>query len=110
LITQGKYSVWFKTVIGEGAGVVEFGPDGELSGGDTTFSYTENWTPDDERFKATVSARRIAPGPPGVFGMDQIDITITGHSDGSVSPLCTGFARQSPGLKLEVTLIRLCKG
>jgi hypothetical protein len=41
--------------------------------------------------------------------MDQIDITITGHSDGSVSHLCTGFARQSPGLKLEVTLIRLCE-
>jgi hypothetical protein len=33
LITQGKYSVWFKTPVGEGAGVVEFGPDGKLSGG-----------------------------------------------------------------------------
>jgi hypothetical protein len=109
LITEGKYSVWFKTVIGEGAGVVKFGPDDELSGGDTTFCYTGNWTQDDERFKATVSATRIAPGPRGVFGMDQIDITITGHSDGGMSTSCTGFARQSPGLKLEVTLIRLCE-
>ena len=39
MITPGKYSVWFKTPIGEGAGIVEFGPDGKLSGGDSTFSY-----------------------------------------------------------------------
>jgi hypothetical protein len=38
MITEGKYSVWFRTPIGAGAGIVEFGPNGELSGGDTTFS------------------------------------------------------------------------
>jgi hypothetical protein len=108
LITQGKYSVWFKTPIGEGAGVVEFGPDGKLSGGDTTFSYIGNWTQERERFKAAISARRFAPGPPGVFGMDAIDISVVGHSDGSPSVSCTGFAKQAPGLKLEVTLIRIC--
>jgi hypothetical protein len=108
LITQGRYSVWFKTPIGEGAGVVEFGPDGKLSGGDTTFSYIGTWTQERERLKATISARRFAPGPPGVFGMDAIDITVAGHSDGGASVSCTGFAKQAPGLKLEVTLIRIC--
>ena len=107
LITQGKYSVWFKTPIGEGAGVVEFGPDGKLSGGDTTFSYIGNWTQERERFKAAISAKRIASGPPGVFGMDEIDIVVAGQSDGGVSASCTGFAKQSPGLKLEVVLIRI---
>lgn len=107
LISQGKYSVWFKTPIGEGAGVVELGPDGELSGGDTTFSYSGNWTHEGERFRADLCARRIAPGPPGVFGMDEIDIVISGQSDGGVSTSCTGFARQAPGLKLEVALIRI---
>lgn len=106
MITAGKYSVWFKTPVGEGAGVVEFSADGWLSGGDTTFSYIGNWTQEGERFKATLFAKRIAPGPPGVFGMDEIDITLAGHSDGDAS--CAGFAKQSPGLKLEVTLIRLC--
>lgn len=110
LITQGKYSVWFKTPVGEGAGVVELGPDGELGGGDTTFSYIGNWTQEGERFKAAISARRIAPGPPGVFGMDEIDIILTGHSDGDGSTSCTGFAKQSPGLKLEVVLIRMRDG
>jgi hypothetical protein len=39
--------------------------------------------------------------------MDAIDITLAGYSDGEVSASCTGFAKQSPGLKLEVTLIRI---
>ena len=108
MITEGKYSVWFRTPVGEGAGVVEFGPDGKLCGGDTTFSYIGNWTQEGERFKATLSARRIAPGPPGVFGLDEIDIVVAGHSDDGVSASCTGFAKQSPGLKLDVALIRLC--
>jgi hypothetical protein len=33
MITGGKYSVWFRTPIGEGAGVVDFQPNGKLSGG-----------------------------------------------------------------------------
>jgi hypothetical protein len=107
LITEGKYSVWFKTPIGEGAGVVELGPNGELSGGDTTFSYAGHWKRDGERFSATLSANRFAPGPPGVFGMDELDIVVAGSSDGSGSASCTGFAKQSPGLSLEVALVRL---
>jgi T3SS negative regulator,GrlR len=108
VVKDGRYSVWFKTPVGEGAGVIEFGPNGALKGGDTSFAYAGNWEQDGERFKATLSAKRFAPGPPGVFGMDEIDITVTGHSDdGGVSTSCTGFAKQAPGLKLEVMLIRL---
>ena len=96
MITEGKYSVWFRTPVGEGAGVVEFSSNGTLSGGDTTFSYIGNWVQDGERFKATISARRMAPGPPGVFGMDVVDIVISGQSTtGSTSVACTGFAKQS---------------
>jgi hypothetical protein len=39
--------------------------------------------------------------------MDEIDIIVAGHSDGGESASCTGFAKQSPGLRLEVTLIRM---
>jgi hypothetical protein len=107
VVTQGKYSVWFKTPIGEGAGVVEFGPHGRLTGGDTTFSYSGNWSQVGERFKAALSARRIAPGPPGVFGRDEIDIVVSGDSDGGASVSCNGFAKQSPGLRLDVVLMRI---
>lgn len=107
VLRDGKYSVWFKTPVGEGAGVVDFCPNGDLIGGDTSFSYTGNWERDGDRFKANLSAKRIAAGPPGVFGMDEIDITVAGYSDGGVTASCTGFAKQTPGLKLEVTLIRM---
>ena len=106
LITQGKYSVWFKTPVGEGAGMVEFAPDGKLSGGDSTFCYEGNWTQEGERFRATLSAKRTVPGPPDVFGLDEIDIVVTGKSDEGTSVSCKGFAKQAPGLKLEVVLIR----
>ena len=106
MITAGKYSVWFKTPVGEGAGVVQFGADAKLTGGDTTFSYTGNWEQVRKRFKAVLTAKRTSPGPPGVFGMDEIDIVVSGDSDGGTSVSCTGFAKQAPGLKLEVVLIR----
>lgn len=107
MITEGKYSVWFKTPVGEGAGVVTFGANGTLSGGDTTFAYTGHWEQKGERFKATLLAKRFAPGPPGVFGVDEIDIIVAGCSDGGASASCTGFAKQAPGLKLDVTLVRM---
>ena len=68
MITGGKYSVWFKTPIGHGAGLVEFDPNGQLSGGDTTFAYAGRWRQDGERFEA----RRIAtelPLDPVVVGL-----------------------------------------
>ena len=106
-IIEGKYAVWFRTPIGEGAGVVQFEPNGELSGGDTTFAYSGNWSQQAERFKASLTAKRVSPGPPGVFGMDEIDIVVTGICQDGASFSCSGFARQSPGLKLEVTLTRV---
>jgi hypothetical protein len=110
MITPGKYSVWFKTPVGEGAGVVEFGPGGKLRGGDHTFAYDGSWTQEGERFRASLSAKRVVPGPPGVFGMDEVDINIAGQSNGGPSVTCTGFAKQSPGLTLEVVLIRADTG
>lgn len=86
--------------------MVEFAPDGKLSGGDSTFSYEGTWTQEGERFRATLSAKRTLPGPPGVFGLDEVDLVVSGQTDGSSSISCTGFAKQAPGLKLEVVLIR----
>jgi hypothetical protein len=106
MITEGKYSVWFRTPVGEGSGVVEFGPNGMLAGGDTSFSYSGHWKQEGERFTANLTSKRLAPGP-SVFGLDEIDITVEGRSNAGVSASCTGFAKQAPGLKLEVTLVRM---
>lgn len=108
MIIPGRYSSWFKTPVGEGSGIVEVGADGKLGGGDDTFVYGGHWSEDGDRFRATLSAKRNVPGPPGVFGADEVDIVVSGLSDGTTLR-CTGFARQAPGLKLEVVLVRLEK-
>jgi hypothetical protein len=109
MVSEGRYSVWFKTTVGEGAGVVEVGPDGKLSGSDTVFTYSGRWEQDHARFKATFNAKRTSRGLPGVFGnMDELDIVVFGpQPDAGASISCTGFAKQAPGLKLEATLVRL---
>jgi hypothetical protein len=107
LLTEGNCSVCFQTPIGEGTGVVKLRPNGQVTGRDTTFSYTGNWKQDSKQFKITVFAKRTEPGPPGVFGMDELDIIVTGQSHDGVSASCVGFAKQSPGLKLQVTLVRI---
>ena len=107
MITPGRYSSWFKTPVGEGSGIVEVGADGKLGGGDDTFAYGGHWSQDGDRFRATLSAKRVVPGPPGVFGADEVDIVVSGLSDGTATLRCIGFAKQAPGLKLEVVLVRL---
>jgi len=106
MITPGTYSAWFKTPVREGSGVVEFGANGKLTGGDDTFVYDGHWSQDGKRFRASLTAKRVVPGPPGMFGLDEVDIVVTGLSDGSTSLSCTGFAKQAPALALEVVLIR----
>lgn len=107
MITPGRYSSWFKTPVREGSGIVEIGADGKLGGGDDTFVYSGHWSQDGDRFRATLSAKRVVAGPPGVFGVDEVDIVVSGVSDGEGTLTCTGFAKQAPGLKLEVVLMRL---
>ena len=99
-------SIRFKTPVGEGAGMVELLPDGTLTGGDTTFSYSGTWAAQaGSGVKAVYSAKRIADGPPGVFGLDELDIISTGQINADGSLTCTGFAKQAPGLKLEIELV-----
>jgi hypothetical protein len=107
VLRDGKYSVWMRTPLAEGMGVVVLAPDGKLSGGDTIMSYTGHWRTDGEQFEATLFATRHSPGP-GAFGeVDDLDITLTGRSNGGVTASCKGTAWQAPGLTLEATLVRM---
>jgi hypothetical protein len=107
VITAGRYSAWFRTPIGEGAGTVILNDDGTLGGGDTSFTYSGKWERIGERIRAVYTAKRTSPGPPGVFGLDEVDLTVISRSDDGFSASGTGFAKQSPGMKLEVTIVRL---
>ena len=76
---------------------MEFSADGKLRGGDHTFAYDGSWRQDGERFRAALSAKRVLPGPPGVLGMDEVDIIIVGLSNGSPSVACTALQNSRQG-------------
>jgi hypothetical protein len=109
VVTPGKYSVWFKTPIGEGSGIAEFFADGRVQGFDSTFNSTGTWNLRDGKFHARVSAKRIAEGPPGVFGLgvDEVDMTVTEVARDGDSIICTALAAQAPGLRMEAVMMRI---
>jgi hypothetical protein len=47
-----------------------------------------------------------AQGQPSIFGIDNVDLTLSGKST-STSASGSGTAKQAPGLRFEVTLIRI---
>ena len=107
VFTRGKYSVWFKTLVGEGSGTAEFFADGTFQGIDSSFAYTGTWNLNAGRLHAKLSAWRTSPGPPSLLGVDDVDLTVTEYASDGESVLCTGFAKQSPGLRMEITLMRV---
>ncbi len=75
-------------------------------GGDTSFSYSGSWKQEGNRFTANLISKRFAAGP-SVFGLEEVEITVEGRSTAGVAASCTGLARQAPGVKLDVTLVRM---
>jgi hypothetical protein len=111
VLKDGKYSVWFRTPLAEGTGVVVLAPDGKLSGRDTVMSYTGHWRTDGEHFEAILYSTRHSPGEPTAFGgIDDLEIILTGLSKGGLTASCTGTAKQAPGVTLEATLVRMADG
>lgn len=107
MLNPGRYFIWFNTPIGEGAGEVNLLPNGDLAGNDTNFSYAGKWKRIGHRFKAEFCAKRVAPGPPGVFGLDKVDLVVSGIATGDPTISGIGFAKQAPGLQLNVMFNRM---
>jgi hypothetical protein len=105
MLRNGSYSAWFRTPLGEGTGVVVL-DDGKLTGGDNVSAYTGSYVAEGDEFAASVAVRRHTPGQPSVFGIDNVDLTLTGKST-STTASCTGTAKQAPGVTFEATLIRI---
>ena len=105
MLRNGSYSVWFRTPQGEGTGVVVL-KDGKLIGGDTGIAYTGSYVQEGDKFTASIATERHTQGQPSAFGIDEIDLTITGKSTPTTAS-CTGIAKQVPDLTFEATLIRM---
>jgi hypothetical protein len=105
MLRNGTYSAWFRTSLREGTGVVVLN-DGKVAGGDTVLAYTGTYFQNGDQFSASVTTRRHAQGQPSVFGIDNVDLTVTGKSAPTTAS-CTGTAKQAPGLAFEATLVRM---
>jgi hypothetical protein len=97
--------LWFRTPQGEGYGIVSL-MDGNVSGGDNISEYMGTYVQDGDKFSATIAVRRHTQGPPSVFGIDNVDITLSGKSTPTTAS-CFGTAKQAPGMTLQATLIRI---
>jgi hypothetical protein len=103
MLRNGSYSAWYRTQHGEGTGIVMLN-DGKVTGGDTVLAYTGSYVQDGDAFTAFVATRRHAQGQPSVFGIDNVDLTLTGKSTATMAS-CTGTVEQVPGMTFESTLI-----
>jgi hypothetical protein len=103
MLKDGKYTAWFRTSHGEGTGIVQLA-DGKISGGDSVFTHSGSYqVDDDDRFTAAITTRRYAEGPPTVFGVDEVEVKLTGKSNGTIAS-CSGTSEQAPSIAFEATL------
>jgi hypothetical protein len=105
MLQNAEYSVRFRTPEGEGYGIISL-MDGDVSGGDTISSYTGTYVQDRDKFAATIAVKRHTQGPPSVFGIDYVDLTLSGKSTPTTAS-CFGTANQAPGTTLQAILIRI---
>jgi hypothetical protein len=105
MLRNGSYSAWYRTSLREGTGVVVFS-DGKITGSDAVLAYTGRYLQNGDTFTASLATRRHAEGQPSVFGIDEVDLTLTGKSTPTTAS-CTGTAKQAPGLAFEATLVRM---
>lgn len=102
---NGLYRVHFETRIGGGGGVVTLN-DGKVGGGDSAIYYVGTYSENGNQFTGEVLTDRHSPGMPSVFGVDKLQISLKGTTDGDKAQI-TGTSQQAPGLTLHGTLTRL---
>ncbi|WFU14459.1 hypothetical protein [Bradyrhizobium sp. CB3481] len=104
MLKDGTYAAWFKTALGQDAGILHV-EDGKIWGHDSVMSYSGSCEVDGDRFTATVTTKRHTDGQPTVFGDDQeLELNFEGTCSGKIATY-VGKAEQFPGVLLEGTLI-----
>ena len=103
MVRDGSYVVWFRTPHGTGTGIVHLS-EGRISGGDAFIAYTGSYEQDGDRFTATLSTKRHTAGQPTLFGVDEVELKLTGSSSETIA-ICSASADQMPGIAFEATLI-----
>jgi hypothetical protein len=105
MLANGRYSAWFRTPLGEGTGIVVL-QDGTVSGGDTVIAYSGSYEQEGNDFSAEIALKRHTPGQLSVFGIDDVEISLTGKSTGTLAS-CRGKSKPAPGMAFEATMVRM---
>jgi hypothetical protein len=79
---------------------------GKLRGGDSSMWYAGEYTDNGGKMTAKIAVARHSPGLPSVFGIDNVNIVLTGSSTDTTAH-ATGSSPQAPGLSFSVNLSRL---
>lgn len=80
--------------------------DGQISGRDTVICYSGSYVESGDQFTATIKTQRHTEGLPSVFGIDEVELMLTGRST-TTTATCSGQTEQAPGVIFEATLIRM---
>ena len=107
MLRDGEYSAWFRTRLGQGTGKVRF-ENGQMSGGDSIISYSGSYEVDGSYFTIVLTTRRHAAGQPSLLGVDNVQLKLTGVSNGRIAT-CSGTLDPVSDMAVEVTLIRVEK-
>jgi hypothetical protein len=102
---DGLYSVRFQTSKVVGTGVV-FLQNGKLRGGDTSMWYSGQYTDSAGKFTANVAVARHAQGLLSVFGIDNLNIVLTGNSTDTTGQ-ASGYSPQVTGVSFSASFSRL---
>jgi len=103
MLRDGKYAAWFRTPRGQGTGLVDLA-EGRISGSDSFFTYGGSYRVEDRHFSGVLTVKRHSDGPPSVFGLDEVEVNVSGVCGGAVAT-CSGKAKQAPDVEFEATLI-----
>jgi|ERR1019366_7356501 hypothetical protein len=105
MLADGFYSALFKSPRGDGAGVLTLA-NGQVRGGDSCLAYSGTFVQEGDSFIANLTTKRHARGLQSVFGLDEVNINLTGKSLGA-SASCIGTAAETPGVIFEAILTRI---
>lgn len=99
---DGLYVVTFKTLLGNGAGVVSLRGD-SFVGGDSAMIYRGSVSQSGDNIDATVSISRHTQGMPSVLGADNASLSMKGTGDDTGARL----SGSTQGVTLTVELRRV---
>jgi hypothetical protein len=103
MFKDGTYSAWYKSQLGQGTGIANFG-HGKLWGRDSVLFYDGTYETAGDNLSIVVRTRRHTAGHPSIFGVDEFELRLEGTVLGK-TVVCRGTADVAPDVIVEVTLI-----